>query len=149
MNIRKTLVQTLVLSKLYYNSNVYHNLPECLIKRLERVQKACAGFVFNRYANTKDVINLNWLPIKDHFEWVLLKTTHKAMYSNSWPQYLKLEKVNHSRNLRSRTAVQLSIPLIKHTFQDQAASVFNNLPPNIRNCTIPSQFNNLTLKFLI
>lgn len=149
MNIRKTLVQTLVLSKLYYNSNVYHNLPEYLIKRLERVQKACAGFVFNRYANTKDVINLNWLPIKDHFEWVLLKTTHKAMYSNSWPQYLKLEKVNHSRNLRSRTAVQLSIPLIKHTFQDQAASVFNNLPPNIRNCTIPSQFNNLTFKFLM
>ncbi len=63
LNIRKNLVQSLVLSKLYYNDVIYHSLPEYLDKRLQRVQKAAASFVLGKYARTTDVLSLNWLPI--------------------------------------------------------------------------------------
>ena len=41
-SFKKSVVQCLVLSKLYFNDIVYNNLPEYLIKRLLRVQKARA-----------------------------------------------------------------------------------------------------------
>ncbi len=71
-NIRKNLVQSLVLSKLYYNDVSYHSLPENLDKRLQRVQKAAANFVLGKYARTADVLSLNWLPIKEQREWRIL-----------------------------------------------------------------------------
>ena len=47
-HIRKQLVQALVLSKLYYNCVVYHNLPHYRVKRLQRIQTACASFVVGK-----------------------------------------------------------------------------------------------------
>ena len=41
-HIKKNLAQTLVLSKVFYNDIVYHPLPEYLMKRLQKVQKATA-----------------------------------------------------------------------------------------------------------
>ena len=63
-NIRKQLVQALVLSKLYYNCVVYHNLPHYFVKRLQRIQTACASFVVGKYVEREDIIKLNWLPVK-------------------------------------------------------------------------------------
>jgi len=39
-HIKKNLAQALVLSKLYYKDIVYHSLPDYLMKRPQRVQKA-------------------------------------------------------------------------------------------------------------
>jgi hypothetical protein len=78
--IRKNLVQALVLSKLYYNDVIYHSLPEYLQKRLQRVQKAAAGFVLGKFARSADVLSLNWLPIKEQREWNVLKLSYKALY---------------------------------------------------------------------
>ena len=61
-HIRKQLTESLVLSVLDYNVVVCHPAPEYLIKRLQRVQLAAAGFVVNHYANISDVLKLGWLP---------------------------------------------------------------------------------------
>ena len=44
-NLRKNIVQALVLSKSYYNDVIYHTFSDYLQKRLQRVQKAAASFV--------------------------------------------------------------------------------------------------------
>ncbi len=135
-HIKKNLVQALVLSKLYYNDIVYYSLPDYMPKRLQRVQKAAAGFVLGRYASTEDILlKLKWLPVKEQREWNLLKTTHKAIHNTNWPNYLKLNIFQHSKCLRSSNGLQLERPLISNTLQDQASHVFNLLPEDVRNCS--------------
>ena len=54
-HIKKSVVLSLVLSKLYFNDIAYNNLPGYLIKRLQRVQKFCPGTLLynNRSSETK------------------------------------------------------------------------------------------------
>ena len=63
--VRKQLSECLVLSKLDYNDIVSYPIPEYLVKRLQRVQRAAAGFVIGRYAIELDVLKLGWLPVKE------------------------------------------------------------------------------------
>ena len=148
-NIRKTVVQSLVLSKLFYNDCVLYPIPLGLVKRMEKVQKAAASFVFGRYVSMKDVIKLNWLPVKQQLEWHTLKITHKALHDPNWPKYLCVKRFNHERTLRSSAGTLLELPLISNTFQDQVASSFNKLPINLRNCEDHKQFVKDTFKFLL
>ena len=104
-HIRKQLVQALVLSKLYYNCVVYHNLPHYLVKRLQRIQTACANFVVGKFVESEDIIKLGWLPVKEHIEWQLLKLVHCAIFSREWPGYLRLKQFKHNRTLRSSSAM--------------------------------------------
>ena len=99
--IRKNLAQALVLSKLYHNDILHHSLPEHLTARLHRVQKAAASFVNGKYATTSDILKLNWLPVTVQREWLILKSTHKSLFSSDWPNYLRLETYENNRNLRS------------------------------------------------
>ena len=82
-NIRKNLVQALVLSKLYCNDVIYHSLPEYLQKRLQRVQKAAASFMLGKFARTADLVSLNWWPIKEQREWNVLKLSYKALHDET------------------------------------------------------------------
>ncbi len=149
LNIRKNLVQSLVLSKLYYNDVIHHSLPQYLDKRLQRVQKAAASFVLGKYARTADVLSLNWLPIKEQREWNTLKVTYKALHDANWPNYLKLQLVNHSRVLRSSSGSQIQVPLIKNILQDQSANLYNDLSIEIRNCNDYRVFCKETKNFLV
>ena len=54
MNVRKTLAEALILSKINYCNVVYGQLPKYLINRLQRVQNTTAGYVYGRYAKTLD-----------------------------------------------------------------------------------------------
>ena len=56
--IRQQLSECLVLSKLDYNDIVSHPIPEYLVKRLQRVQPATAGFVVGKHVNEFDVLKL-------------------------------------------------------------------------------------------
>ena len=72
--------------------------------------------VVNRYATEEDVLKLGWLPTKERTELNLLRASHHAMYNPSWPEYLKVEKREPERLLRSNKAPLLVVPLIKGTF---------------------------------
>ena len=45
--------------------------------------------------------------------------------------------------------MQLEIPLVSHTYQDQAVKSFNVLPGCVRNCLDFNQFSKMTFKFLM
>ena len=61
--VRKHLVESLVLSKLNYACTVFHPLPVYQEKCLQRLQNVCAGFVTKKFAGPQDIIKLNWLPV--------------------------------------------------------------------------------------
>jgi hypothetical protein len=70
---------------------------------------------------------------------LMLNATHHAMYNPSWPEYLKVEKREPKRLLRSSKAPLLVVSLTKGTFQDSISRLFNELPAEIRSLSeLPS-----------
>ena len=69
----------------------YHNLSDYLANRSQRVQKTSTSFVLRTLASTNDISKLKWLPIKEQFQWFYPKAAHKAIHSQNWPSYLKVD----------------------------------------------------------
>ena len=89
--LRKQLAESLILSKIDYGDQVYTPLTMMLQKRLQRVQFAAASFVTGHYVkSTRDILKLGWLPIEERRDLNLLKKVFKALNSETWPYYLKL-----------------------------------------------------------
>ena len=147
--LRKQLAESLILSHLDFSDAVFYPLTEHVLKRLQWKQYSAASFVTGRYTNSiGSIFKIGWLPMRESRDWHLLKTAHKALYSSTWPQSLQLERVKHSRTLRSSSTVNLVIPLISNTFQDSAAILFNWLPVKIKSCVDARTFSRETYEFL-
>ena len=52
-----------------------------MLKRLHRVQNACASFVLGKFATVYDVISLRWLPVRERREFNLFKMVYKALHN--------------------------------------------------------------------
>ena len=111
-----------------------------LQKRMQRVQNAAAGFVLNHYYSEKDVLQLGWLPTLEKTQLNILKLGHRVLYNNNWPEYLTLYRHNPSRALRSNSTLLLEISLLKGTFQDSIANLYNDLPASISSIPDYSHF---------
>ena len=85
--------------------------------------------------------------MRERRDWHLVKSARKALYSITWPQSLRLEKVKHTRALRS-SSINVVTPLTPNTFQDCAASVFNSLPAEVISCVDAKSFSKQTLRYL-
>ena len=55
------------------DNDLFTNLPKVFKECLLEIQTACASFVVGKYVEREDIIKLNWLPVKEHIEWQLLK----------------------------------------------------------------------------
>ena len=66
---RKCLAESLVPSRINYCNVVYGQMPNYLVKRLQRIQNCGARHVLGRYANAVDIVNLYWLPILEGIEY--------------------------------------------------------------------------------
>ena len=147
--IRKQLVQALVSSKFYCNCLVYHNLPHYIVKCHQIIQTARARFVIGKLVEREDIIKLNWLPVKEHIEWQLLKSVHKAIFSHETGQ-VTCDWSNLS-TIELLGLVQLcslfKISLVSCIYQ--AAKSFNTLRKYIRNCIDFNQFSKMTFKYLM
>ena len=84
-HVRKHLAESLVLSEVNYACSVFHLLPVFQMKRLQRLQNACAGFVTRRFAGVKNVVKLNWLPVSKNVELNIRKLAHKSLYDETFP----------------------------------------------------------------
>ena len=108
-HVRKHIVGSLVLLKLEYGCVVFYPLPDYQMKLLQRVQTTCASYVIGCYAVLEDLQKLNWLPIIERKDLAMLKTIHKALYDDTWPEYLHLKFHTVSAyNLRSLEAPKLA-----------------------------------------
>ena len=147
--VHKQLVESLVMSKLDYRRVVFYPLPEYQMKRLQKVQTTCAGYVLGRYAVLEDLQKLNWLPIIKRRDLALLKTTHKVLYDDVWPDYSrpKFHTVS-AYNLRSLEGPELAILTESGTFQDSTARLFNTLPDKLRQEPDYNKFVRLAKKLM-
>ena len=144
--VRKSLAEALIMSKITYSIAVFGQIPDYLLNRLQRIQNIAAGYVLNRYASLKDVLELQWLPMKEYIQFNVTKLVHKAFYDGQWPSYLNVEKIPQNRGLRSQNdGTKVDFGLSK-TFQDQA-KVFNDLPQNIREIKDLKEFTTKTKSF--
>ncbi|XP_015756855.1 PREDICTED: uncharacterized protein LOC107336298 [Acropora digitifera] len=145
---KKSLVQSLVLSKLNFNDTVTYPLLMFLQKRMQRVQNAAAGFVLNRHGSEEDVLQLGWLPTLENTKLNILILGHRALYNNNWPENLTLSRRNPSRTLRSSSTPLLQISLLEGTFQDSVANLYNDLPASISSITDYHHFVKESAKIL-
>ena len=134
-HVKKQLAESLILSKLDYNDIVRYPTHDYLIKCLQRVQLAAAGFVCKKFADLHDILKLKWLPIAERQEYHLAKSVEQ------WPEHLRLEQYVPSRTLRSSSEFKLTLSSVPGTYNYNASWVFNTLPTTVRSCRDINQFN--------
>ena len=130
-HVRKSLAECLILSKINYGIELLKTSPMYLIKRLQRLQNATAGYVLGRYAKQADVIGLKWLTVQEQMDFCISKLAFKSINDETFPKYLNLSyNVKHDKN--NEEYVTISRCKYKNTFQDETGKVYNELPIAIR-----------------
>ena len=97
---------------------MYHPITIEQTKKLQRVQVAAASFVYNKYFNMGDIINLKWLPIEEQKTFNLLKLIHRSINDVSFPAIIKLELRNTLPSPRRQNVVSFQPSMVNGTFQD-------------------------------
>ena len=121
------------ISRIDYGSTIFYGMPDYLRNCLQKIQNAAASFVTGRYNHTKDVLKLNWLPVHERLGFSIAKLTFKIMNNKNSPSYLKLNRYQPPRNLRSNQSRENTLSSNEDgTFQAMATKVFNKLPETVR-----------------
>ena len=149
----KSLIQSLVMSRLDYGNSLLYGLPITQIERLQRVQNTAARLIkrLPRSCHITPVLrNLHWLPVPRRIEYKILLHVYKAVNGMA-PDYLSdlLELYVPGRALRSQGKKLLRIPrtnLKKYgdrTFTVAGPKLWNKLPEEVKEAETVSAFKRL------
>ena len=138
-DLRKTIINALVFSKLYYCSSVWSNNTDTYIWKLQSVQNFAARIVSDtkKYDHVSPVLKrLRWLPVKKNNLYFRDAVMAFKCMTEMPPEYLGnifISRDNISGRA-TRSSQQLNIPLFKtHTgqrsFSYRIVNIWNNLPP--------------------
>ena len=148
----KTLIQSLVISRLDYCNSLFINLPKHLIQKLQKVQNYCARVIYRKKKRTRTtplLRKLHWLPLLYRIKFKVLLVTFKCVNGLA-PRYLSslLTLYRCPRTLRSNSRLTgtLNVPRFKkrkhggRTFATAAPSLWNSIPVSIRTVVSVSEF---------
>ena len=152
LDTAKTLVQTLIISRLDYCNALLGNLPIRLVNKLKRAQNAAARMLCRKgkYSRMTPVLKkLHWLPAAQRIKFKILLFAFKCIKGVA-PSYLNklLTEYVPSHNLRSNQTRQktLVVPRFRkrkyggRAFSRIAPLLFNELPINVRKSNTVKEF---------
>lgn len=144
IEIAKTIVQALVISRIDYCNALLYGLPQCHINKIQRVMNIAARLIFKapRDASITDLLKkLHWLKVEDRIKFKILTLTWKSL-QNEAPSYISdlINSNTSSRNLRSSDTMSLYVPKARTRFGDRsfshaAPTLWNGLPLGIKRQT--------------
>ena len=144
-DVAKTLVTSLILSKLDYCNSLLAGIPQESLNRLQLVQNNAARLVSKTKKSdhiTPVLRDLHWLPVRHRIVFKVCTIVFKCI-NNHAPLYLKnlLQKYHQTRALRSANDVtRLSKPERNYKYlgcrslSHFGPLVWNQLPSDIREC---------------
>lgn len=142
MDMVKTLVMTLVISRIDNCNALLFGLPNYIISKLQNVQNAAARVIVGarKYDHiTPILMDLHWLPVELRIVFKINLLTYKCLH-NLAPQYLRDLLVLYSpgRTLRSNDDMKLetqkynTINYGLRAFSVHAPKLWNDLPSLVR-----------------
>lgn len=123
----KTIVQSLVVSKLDYCNSLLYGVAEYEISRLQRLQNSCARLIFGKKKNESVsalLFDLHWLPVKQRIYFKILLFVFK-FFRNKTPIY-----ISQCLHISDFATYTLQIPRTKTPYGDRA---FENCAPRLWN----------------
>ena len=140
----RTLVSSLVISRLDYGNALLYGTNNKIISKLQRVQNTAARLITRKRkydSITPVLISLHWLPVHYRCQYKLLIYVYKAQHGKA-PSYLQelITLYKPNRALRSKNSMLLHPPNDVRTksygerrFDKAAPTVWNSLPLSLRN----------------
>ena len=155
----KTLVTSLVISRLDYCNVLLAGVPQSLLDRIQKVLNCAARLIFR--ATKRDHVSpllseLHWLPVQQRINYKIGILCFNIL-SGFAPPYLSelVEPYTPSRTLRSSADARiLRIPCCRKKFQGQRAFSYvgpvfwNSLPHSVRHSQTLSQFKSQLKTYL-
>lgn len=146
----RSLVVSLVHSRLDYGNFIFVGLPAYQQRRLQSVLNAAARMVFNlrRYDHVTDALaTLHWLRIPERVNFRLAVMAFRVLHGQAPPYLSHLVRVADlpaRQRLRSASSYQLSVPAFRlstigrRSFSVAASTVWNSLPVAVQSSpTLP------------
>ena len=146
------VIHAFVTNRIDYCNSLLYGLPDCELKKVQRVQNAAARLLTStrKYDHITPVLReLHWLPVKYRIQFKILLLTFKAIHGMA-PDYISrlLDVRQHTRySLRSSSSIVLNYPKgrMLSSFGDRSFSVaapklWNSLPASLRDTVSISCF---------
>ena len=145
LSLNKTLVNSLILSRIDYCSSILINLPLSSISPLNRVIRSSIRTIYNlriRYlSSTSSYQHLPpWFTFNKRSAYRILYIVHSSIYSSNFPSYISasLVKISSLPSLRNHASHLLSTAILRPSKMNTWAlsyigpKLWNSLPPYIR-----------------